>query len=196
MYVHHPAKIPIQIWRLKSYLPKMTSSCHHQDSYTTLNFSSPATLNFSTPTVEEIKLEMLIIAPIQTLKRGNKKYGKDEVFRLFWDSVDDVTKKTFDKLLELLIQSQSVRLNILGNRECLPLPKENQNLRENDKNQEKLILMEDIGNLRLQILEEFRNMKSSFLTEIKSFKNEFLQWCVKHSPSEQVHDNSTNEISK
>ena len=98
--------------------------------------------------------------------------------------------------MELLIQSQSVRLNILGNRECLPLPKENQNLRENDKNQEKLILMEDIGNLRLQILEEFRNMKSSFLTEIKSFKNEFLQWCVKHSPSEQVHDNSTNEISK
>ena len=55
--------------------------------------------------------------------------------------------------------------------------------------------MEDIGNLRLQILEEFRNIKRSFLTEVKSFKNEFLQLCVKHSPSEQVHGNSTSEIS-
>ena len=151
----------------------MTSSC--QDSHASLNFSSSATLNFSTPTVEDRGLEMLIIASIQTLKRGNKKCGKDEVFRLFRDSVDDVTKETFDKLLELLIQNQSVRLNIVGNRECLSLPKENQKLRENDENQEKPVLMEDIGNLRLQILNELRNMKSSFLTEVKSFKNEFLE---------------------
>ena len=39
-------------------------------------------------------------------------------------------------------------------------------------------------------------MKSSFLTEAKSFKNEFLQSCVKHSPREQVRENSTNEISE
>ena len=44
---------------------------------------------------------------------------KDEVFRLFRDSVDDVTKETFDKLLELIVQIQSIRLNITGNRECL-----------------------------------------------------------------------------
>ena len=79
---------------------------------------------------------MLIIASIQTLKRRNKKCGED-----------DVTIETFDKLLELLIQNQSVRLNIIGNRECLLLPKENQKLRENDENQEQPILMEDIGNL-------------------------------------------------
>ena len=65
---------------------------------------------------------------------------------------------------------------------------------ENDENQEKPILMEDIGNLRLQILEEFSNMKSSFLIEGKSFKNEFLQSFVKHSPSEQVYANPTSEI--
>ena len=62
---------------------------------------------------------MLLIAFIQTLKRGNKKCGKDEVFRLFRDSVDDVTKETFDKLLELLILNQSVRLNIVGNQGML-----------------------------------------------------------------------------
>ena len=58
---------------------------------------------------------MLIIASIQKLKRGNKKCGKDEVFRLFRDSADDANEKTFDKLLELIIQNQSVRLNITGN---------------------------------------------------------------------------------
>ena len=138
-----------------------------------LNFCSPVTLNFSTPTVEDRELEMLIIASIQTLKRGNKKCRKDEIFRLFRESVDDVTKETFDKPLELLIQNQSVRLNIVRNRECLSLPKENQKLRENDENQAKHVSMEDIGNFRLEILEEFRNMKSSFLTEVRSFKNEF-----------------------
>ena len=99
---------------------------------------------------------MLIIASIQTLKRGNKKCGKDEVFRLFRDSVDDASKETFNKILGLLIQNQSIRLNIVGNRECLSLPKENQKLRENDENQENLVLMEDIGNLgRIQEYEKF-----------------------------------------
>ena len=55
--------------------------------------------------------------------------------------------KNFDKLLELLIQSQSIRLNITGNQECLLLPKENQKLRENDQNEQK-----------------FRNIKTSFST--------------------------------
>ena len=120
---NHPSKIPIQFRRLKlkGNLTKMTSST--PDSDASLNFSSSATLNFSTPTAEDRELEMLIIASIQTLKRGNKKCGKDEVFRLFRYSVDGVTKETFDKLSELLIQNQSVRLNVVGNRECLPLPK-------------------------------------------------------------------------
>ena len=139
---------------------------------------------------------MLIIASIQTLKRGNKKCGKDEVFWLFRDSVADVTKETFDKLLELLIQNQSFRLSIVRNRECLLLPKENQKLIQNDENEEKLVLMEYIGNLRLQMLGEFRNMGSSFLTEVKNFKNEFLQSCVEHSPREQVNENLTYEISE
>ena len=48
--------------------------------------------------------------------------------------------------MELFSQNQSVRLNIIGNPKCLPL-KENQKLKENDENQEKLVLMEDSGNL-------------------------------------------------
>ena len=118
---------------------------------------------------------------------------KDEVFRLFRDSVDEVTQETFDKLLELIVQIQSIRLNITGNRECLSLPQENHKLGENDENQEKPILMKDVGNLRLQILDELMNMKSLFLSEVKIFKNEFLQSFVKHIPSEKVHANTSSE---
>ena len=53
--------------------------------------------------MEDRKLEMLINAFIERLKRGNKKCGKDEVFRLFRDAIEEATKKAFGKLLELLI---------------------------------------------------------------------------------------------
>ena len=85
----------------KRYVTKMTSS--RLDSDSSLKFISSAALNFFTPTVQDRELEMLIIASIQTLKRGNKKCGKEEIFRLFRDSIEEVTKETFDKLLELLI---------------------------------------------------------------------------------------------
>ena len=54
-----------------------------------------------TPTVKNDKVELLIIASIQTLKRKNKRCGRDEAFELVKDSTDDdtVTKETFDKLL-------------------------------------------------------------------------------------------------
>ena len=157
---------------------------------TSLNFSSTATLNFSTTTVDDRELELLIMASIQTLNKGIINLKTVKFFRLLIDSVDDVTKRTFDKLLELLIQNQSVRLNVIVNWECLSLPKQNQKLKENEENQEKLVLMKDIGNLRLQILEEFSNMKSSFLAEVS--KTSFYN----HSPNKQIHGSSTSEISE
>ena len=157
---------------------------------TSLNFSSTSTLNFSTTTVDDRELELLIMASIQTLNKGIINLKTVKFFRLLIDSVDDVTKKTFDKLLELLIQNQSVRLNVIVNWECLSLPKQNQKLKENEENQEKLVLMKDIGNLRLQILEEFSNMKSSFLAEVS--KTSFYN----HSPNKQIHGSSTSEISE
>ena len=80
----------------------------------------------STPTIENDEAELLIIASIQTLKRKNKRCGGDEVFELVKASTDDdtVTKETFDKLLNQLINSNSVKLNTVGNREYLSLPTE------------------------------------------------------------------------
>ena len=68
------------------------------------------------------KLKMLIIASIQTLKRGNKKCGNEEVFNLVKDSVDVVIKK--EAFNNFLVQKQSVKRNKIGNRECLSLSKE------------------------------------------------------------------------
>ena len=60
--------------------------------------------------VEEKELEMLIIASIQTLTRGNKKCGNEEVFNLVKDSVDGVIKKElFNNLLDILVQKQSTK---------------------------------------------------------------------------------------
>ena len=62
-----------------------------------------------TPTIENDEVELLIIASIQTLKRKNKRCGRDEVFELVKDSTDDdtVTKETFVKLLNQLINRKS-----------------------------------------------------------------------------------------
>ena len=43
--------------------------------------------------VERKDLETLIVASIQTLKRNNKKCGKEEVFRLLQKSVESETTK-------------------------------------------------------------------------------------------------------
>ena len=59
----------------RHHLTKIRSSC--QDSDASLKFSSPPTFSFSATTVEDRKLEVLIIDSIQTLKQGNKKCGKD-----------------------------------------------------------------------------------------------------------------------
>ena len=43
-----------------------------------------------------------------------------------------ITKEIFRELLKLLIQTQSVKLNITGISQWLPLPKKNKKAKEND----------------------------------------------------------------
>ena len=56
--------------------------------------------------VEGRDLETLIVASIQTLKRNNKKRGKEEVLRLVQESIDsEVTKEHFEELLQSCAKS-------------------------------------------------------------------------------------------
>ena len=108
-----------------------------------------------TPKIENDEVELLIIASIQTLKRKEKRCGRDEVFELVEDSTDNdtVTKKTFNKLLNWLINSNSVKLNTIGNRECLSLP-----TKSNKRNQQKHI------ENHFNVENCFKNLKS-FITD-------------------------------
>ena len=73
-------------------------------------------------------------------------------FRLFRNSVDDFTKKTFGKLLELLIQNQTVRL--IGN--AYPCRKKKKKLRENYGNQVKPVLMKDCKSWKNSVIWKVR----------------------------------------
>ena len=70
------------------------------------------------------EIEFLIIASIETPKRQNKKCGKDEVFALVKDSLEEtITMESFEKCLALLQASNSIKCNIISNRTCLSIPK-------------------------------------------------------------------------
>ena len=70
-------------------------------------------------------LKILVLASIQTLKRENKKCGREEVYRLVNDSINkDITEEVFELILNSMIDNHSVNLNVIGKRECLSLPKE------------------------------------------------------------------------
>ena len=47
--------------------------------------------------VNDKDLEILVIASVKTLKRGNKKCGREEVYRLVNDSLNkNITREAFD----------------------------------------------------------------------------------------------------
>ena len=56
---------------------------------------------------------------------SNKKCGKDEVFELVRNSLEkQISREIFESLLYRFIEKQYVKLNVLGKRICLSLPKE------------------------------------------------------------------------
>ena len=74
--------------------------------------------------IDDKEIELLIIASIVTVKRQNKKRGKDEVFALVKDSLEEATTMaSFEKSLALLQASNSIKFNIISNRTYLSIPK-------------------------------------------------------------------------
>ena len=71
------------------------------------------------------KPEILATAPIQTMKRREKKCRKEEVHKFVNDSISKhVTREMFDSTLNSVIDSHSVNLVSVSKRECLLLVKE------------------------------------------------------------------------
>ena len=61
--------------------------------------------------INDKEIELLIIASIETLKRQTKKCGKDEIFALVKDSLEQaITTESFEKSLALLQASNSINV--------------------------------------------------------------------------------------
>ena len=60
--------------------------------------------------IDDKEIELFIIASIEKFKRQNKKCGKDEVFALVKDSLEEaITIENFEKSLGLLQASHSIK---------------------------------------------------------------------------------------
>ena len=118
-------------------------------------------------TIDDKEIEVLIIASIETLKHQKSKCGKDEVFKLVKDTIEEnITRDIFDKALKSLIESGSVKCSFISNRTCLSLRKhnaiENSNLQGN------------FNNFKEDLIEDFDKLKNAFFAEVKSFKDKVL----------------------
>ena len=77
-------------------------------------------------TIDDKEIEVLIIASIETLKHQKSKCGKDEVFKLVKDTIEEnITRDIFNKALKSLIECGSVKCSFISNRTCLSLRKHN-----------------------------------------------------------------------
>ena len=130
--------------------------------------------------IEGRDLETLIVASIETLKRSNKKCGKEEFLHLVQESVDsEVTKEHFKELLDKLIKCHSVQIKLVGTRTCLSLQKGVQYSKIHKEYNESLRLnvTEELSKFKVSVIEEFDALKSSFLAEVDSFKKRHLISC-------------------
>ena len=65
--------------------------------------------------IDDKEIEVLIIASNDTLKRQKNEYGKDEVSKLVKDAIEeDITRDIFDKTLDSLIESGSVKCSFIA----------------------------------------------------------------------------------
>ena len=113
--------------------------------------------------------EMLVITSIYTIKRGKKKCGREDVYNLVKQSLDyEISVENLSETLNSLIDSKLIDVNTSRNRECLSLPKENENTSENEENHNEVF-----DNFKKNFLEQFNDSKRSFLYEVKTLKKIF-----------------------
>ena len=135
-------------------------------------------LNSSPNHIEHNEIETLIIASISTLKRSSKKCGRNEVFDLGQTSLDtDITRETFDELLQNMVESKVVKLRTVGDRECLSLPKEEAKDGDAINNRTKSdleVFQLQLDKFKSSLYEQFNSFKHSFITEVSQFKSDLL----------------------
>ena len=126
--------------------------------------------------VNDKDLEILVKASIQTLKRGNKKCGREKVYRLANDLLNkDITREAFELILNSMIDDQSVNLNVTGKRECLSLPKESCQISDDKVNQNNINFAKKFNLFKSGIVHDFDRLKQVFFSEVNRFKKQLLE---------------------
>ena len=162
------------LWQWLSFYPREQSCDNIPDSV------EIPELEEITHIIEGRDLETLIVASIKTLKRNNKKCGKEEVLHLVQESVDsEVTKEHFEELLDKLIKWYSMQIKLVGKRTCLSLPEWAQYSKSHKQFNESLRINvnEELSKFKDSVIEEFDALKSSFLAQVDSFKKRHLISC-------------------
>ena len=121
------------------------------------------------PSVKEHEeLETLIIASIETLKRQNMKCGINEVLKLVQDSLEEnVSRESFEKTFQILIDSDFVKFDSISNRKCLSIPK-------NNTHRDAFDLKEELQFFKYELVKEFKRLTQGVFAEINSLENDVL----------------------
>ena len=128
-------------------------------------------------------LKILVLASIQTLKRENKKCGREEVYRLVNDSINkDITEEVFELILNSMIDNHSVNLNVIGKRECLSLPKESCQISDDKVDQSKVNFVKKFNLFKSGIVDDLDRLKRAFFSEVNRFKDGLLESNVVDRP--------------
>ena len=126
----------------------------------------------------------MIVVSIQTLKRNNKKCGKEESFGLIQKSVEsEVTKENLEERLDALEESHSENIKLLETCTCPYFPNLNEDSNNSKERSDETLASNDslaisekkeLIKFKKSIIEEFDALKSSFFAEVNSFKNKHL----------------------
>ena len=96
------------------------------------------------------------------------KCGIDEVRKLVQECIEEnISGKSFDKTLQLLIDNESIKSNSVSNRVCLSIPK-------NNTCRDAFNIKEELQSLKNELVEELNRLTQAFFAEINSLRSDVL----------------------
>ena len=118
--------------------------------------------------IEHKELQTLIVASIETLKRQKMKCGIDKVRKLVQDSLEEnISRESFDKTLQLLVDNESIKSNSVSNRVCLSIPK-------NKTCRDAFNIKEELQSFKNELVEELNRLTQAFFAGINSLRSDVL----------------------
>ena len=135
----------------------------------------------ATSVIEHDESETLIIASIETLKRQKMMCGIDEILKLVQDSLEEkISRESFDKTLQSLIDSDFVKSSSISNRICLSIPKSN-------TYRDVFNIKEELKFFKNELVKEFKCFTQAFFAEIDAPDAPIINTSLTHSDVSASH---------